>query len=48
MKSNRREFLKIAGAAIVVGAAGNVLTGGNAEAGDGLGAGTKATTGRDA
>ena len=45
MKSSRREFLKIAGAAIAAGAAGSVLTGGKAEAGAGLGAGAKVTPG---
>ncbi|MDD5170262.1 MAG: fumarylacetoacetate hydrolase family protein [Syntrophales bacterium] len=42
MHSNRREFLKMAGAAIAVSAAGGLLAEGTAEAGAGLGACTKA------
>jgi 2-keto-4-pentenoate hydratase/2-oxohepta-3-ene-1,7-dioic acid hydratase in catechol pathway len=45
MENSRREFLKIAGAAIAAGTAGNMLTGGTVEAGAGLGAGGKVTQG---
>jgi 2-keto-4-pentenoate hydratase/2-oxohepta-3-ene-1,7-dioic acid hydratase in catechol pathway len=38
MYSNRREFLKLAGATIAASAAGGLLTGGTADAGAGLGA----------
>jgi 2-keto-4-pentenoate hydratase/2-oxohepta-3-ene-1,7-dioic acid hydratase in catechol pathway len=45
MDTDRRGFLKIAGAAIAVGAAGSMFTGGAAEAGAGLGAGAKGIPG---
>jgi TAT (twin-arginine translocation) pathway signal sequence. len=38
MYSNRRDFLKLAGATIAASAAGGLLTGGTADAGAGLGA----------